>query len=104
MPVVIIRADRRARGEPCLRYGYSLRKLMDAKRCPECGLPIFISLGNNQTLEWSNPAWVGKLSLACWMLVGSQGLLLALVIVLLAWSGFGSHAIAHEAAAIAILY
>jgi len=89
MPLVIVKADRRAREKPCLRCGYSLRKLFETKRCPECGLPIFISLGNNQTLEWSNPAWVRKLSLACWVLAGAQLLLLTIFIALHVWGSLG---------------
>ena len=43
MPLVIIKSDRRAREKPCLRCGYSLRRI-DSTHCPECGLSVWLSL------------------------------------------------------------
>ncbi len=68
-------SDERARLRPCLRCGYSLRNNLDAKRCPECGLNVWLSLTKNNALNMSNPDWlrrmaIGSLVLAiasvCW--------------------------------------
>jgi ribosomal protein S27AE len=45
-------SDARAREKPCLRCGTSLRKNLDDKYCPECGLSVWLSLNLNDTLEW----------------------------------------------------
>ena len=53
-------SDARAREKPCLRCGTSLRKNLDDKYCPECGLSVWLSLNPNDTLEWSNPPWLRR--------------------------------------------
>jgi len=53
-------SDPRAREKPCLRCGTSLRKNLDDKYCPQCGLSVWLSLNPNDTLEWSNPPWLRK--------------------------------------------
>lgn len=68
----IIKSDPRAREKPCLRCGYSLRKLDDIKKCPECGLAIWISLSGNDTFDLSNPAWIRKIKNGCWMMAAAH--------------------------------
>jgi hypothetical protein len=53
-------SDPRAREKPCLRCRTSLRKNLDDKYCPQCGLSVWLSLNPNDTLEWSNPPWLRK--------------------------------------------
>src|SRR5262245_44297110 len=79
MPPTMIKSDPRAREKPCLRCGYSLRKLLDAKHCPECGLSVWLSLNGNDALDWSNPAWLRKLAVAAGILA------LAQLLGLIAW-------------------
>src|SRR5512143_277321 len=74
----IIKSDPRAREKPCLRCGYSLRKNLDAKYCPECGLSVWLSLNGNDALDFSNPAWLRRLKWASLMLAASQGVGLVL--------------------------
>ncbi len=73
---VMIKSDARAREKPCLRCGYSLRKLLDAKHCPECGLSMWLSLNSNDSLEWSNPSWLARLSLGAMVMAIAQPLAL----------------------------
>jgi hypothetical protein len=72
MPLIMIKSDARAREKPCLRCGYSLRKSLDSKYCPECGLSVWLSLNSNDTLDWSNPDWLRRLSLASLALAAAQ--------------------------------
>jgi hypothetical protein len=72
MHVTLVKSDPRAREKPCLRCGYSLRKIIDSKHCPECGLSIWLSLNSNDTLDWSNPAWLRRMALATWVLAAAQ--------------------------------
>ena len=72
MHILLVKSDRKAREKPCLRCGYSLRKNFDAKYCPECGLSVWLSLSNNDGLDWSNPPWLAKLSLACVAMAAAQ--------------------------------
>src|SRR3954462_4244389 len=72
MHVTLVKSDPKAREKPCLRCGYSLRKLLDAKHCPECGLSVWLSLNSNDTLDWSNPEWLKKLAAAAWALAAAQ--------------------------------
>ena len=68
----IIRSDPKAREKPCLRCGYSLRRILDAKHCPECGLSIWLSLNQNDALDWSNPEWLRRMSLATLVMAIAQ--------------------------------
>ncbi len=76
-------SDPHAREKPCLRCGYSLRKLEDSRNCPECGLAIWITLSGNESLDLSNPAWLRKQSLGTTLILAAQIALLA--ILLCAW-------------------
>lgn len=90
MYVKIIHSDARSREKPCLRCGYSLRKLFDIRHCPECGLSVWLSLSNNDSLDASNPAWLRRMSFAAWGMAGVTAIgILAYAVVLLAT--FGHH-------------
>src|SRR2546423_5256295 len=82
--------DPKAREKPCLRCGYSLRKLPDARHCPECGLSVWLSLKQGDSLDLSNPAWLRRLATACWVIAAAHAFALALWTVL--WS-FGFQAL-----------
>jgi hypothetical protein len=86
MPLVLIKPDQRAREKPCLRCGYSLRKILDSRNCPECGLSIWISLNNNDALDWSRPDWLRLLSLGALIMAAAQALgIIATVVLLMPW-------------------
>src|SRR5215210_5353683 len=70
--------DKRAREKPCLRCGYSLRQIPDARHCPECGLSAWLSLHEGDALDRSNPAWLLRLTFASAMLAIAQGITFAL--------------------------
>jgi hypothetical protein len=71
MPLVIVKSDKKAREKPCLRCGYSLRRI-DSQHCPECGLSTWRSLNSNDALEWSHPAWLKALCVSCAFLAIAQ--------------------------------
>jgi hypothetical protein len=73
--MVMLKSDPRAREKPCLRCGYSLRHIADARHCPECGLSVWLSLSGNDDLEMSNPAWVSRLTLAAAAMALAHGIL-----------------------------
>src|SRR5437764_6386117 len=79
MPLVIIKSDPRAREKPCLRCGYSLRKITDSNYCPECGLSVWLSLNQNDTLEMSNPDWLRRMALGLWVLAAASVIALAVL-------------------------
>ena len=81
MPLVMLKSDPRARLKPCLRCGYSLRNVPDARACPECGLAIWITLGGNDELGMSNPAWLRRVALGAVALAASNLALIGGVIV-----------------------
>ena len=66
MPLVIIKSDRRAREKPCLRCGYSLRRI-DSTHCPECGLSVWLSLNQNDALDFSRPEWLRRMARGLWI-------------------------------------
>lgn len=85
MPVIMIKGDARAREKPCLRCGYSLRKV-DATHCPECGLSVWLSLNQNDTLDWSNPAWLRGMVAGLWVMVAAQApAIVAFALMLVQW-------------------
>jgi hypothetical protein len=83
MHLTIIKSDPRAREKPCLRCGLSLRKLLDAKHCPQCGLSVWLSLNHNDTLDWSNPAWLRAMSIGAAIMAPAQFLALAAYAILM---------------------
>ena len=83
MHLTIIKSDPRAREKPCLRCGLSLRKLLDAKHCPQCGLSVWLSLNHNDTLDWSNPAWLRAMSIGAAIMAPAQVLALAAYAILM---------------------
>ncbi len=81
-----ILSDPRAREKPCLRCGRSLKKNLDDRYCPDCGLSVWISLNPNDSLEWSKASWLKTAARGAWVLAGAQ--LLALVAYLAAGAGY----------------
>jgi len=73
----MLKSDPRARLRPCLRCGYSLRNVPDARVCPECGLPVWLTLGGNDDLEMSNPQWLRRLALGALVLAAAHAVMLA---------------------------
>jgi hypothetical protein len=72
MPVTIIKSDARSREKPCIRCGYSLRKITDSNHCPECGLSVWLSLNQNDTLEMSNPDWLSRMAMGLWIMTAAS--------------------------------
>jgi hypothetical protein len=79
MPLTIIKADQRGREKPCLRCGYSLRKITDSNYCPECGLSVWLSLNQNDTLEMCNPDWLRRMAVGLWILAAASVISLAVL-------------------------
>src|SRR5437667_1226742 len=91
MPLVLVKSDPKAREKPCLRCGYSLRKILDARNCPECGLSVWVSLNQNDSLEWSRPDWLRMIATGAFVMAAAQmlGILMAALIVFLwIWGSF----------------
>jgi hypothetical protein len=85
VPLTMIKSDPRARLKPCLRCGYSLRNVPDARLCPECGLPIWLTLGGNDDLEMSNPQWLRRLTVASLLLGAAHAILTLGILALHGW-------------------
>lgn len=58
----------------CVRCGYNLRMLQQTGRCPECGTPVALTLELGFELGKSRPAYVRRLSRACWLLFVARSL------------------------------
>lgn len=75
----------------CVRCGYNLRMLQATSRCPECGLPVTLSTELGTALAKSRPAYVRRLSRACWLLLLARVLPLTMAIAELvigdSWAG-----------------
>ena len=90
MPLVLVKSDPKAREKPCLRCGYSLRKILDARNCPECGLSVWVSLNQNDSLDWSRPEWLRQIALGAFIMAATQvlGILMAVLMAvpeMVAW-------------------
>jgi hypothetical protein len=84
MRVVIVKGDARAREKPCLGCGLSLRKHLDARHCPQCGLSVWLSLNQNDALDYSKPGWLRRLSSAFWLMAATQWMpVVSLILILL---------------------
>lgn len=83
-----ILSDPRAREKPCLRCGRSLKKNLDDRHCPDCGLSLWISLNPNDSLEWSNANWLRATAQGAWTLASSQ--LIALAAYGIALAGYAA--------------
>src|SRR5437016_7072051 len=83
MPLVLIKSDPKAREKPCIRCGYSLRRILDSRNCPECGLSVWISLNNNDSLDWSRPDWLRMISVGASVMAAAQVLGLCMVVAML---------------------
>jgi hypothetical protein len=81
MRVIMIQGDARGRDKPCLRCGYSLRKLTDSTHCPECGLSVWLSLNHNDTLEMCNADWLRRMAVALWVMAAASLLAAAAYVV-----------------------
>src|SRR4051812_27366048 len=66
------RSDPRAREKPCLRCGRSLRKNLDDRHCPDCGLSVWMSLNANDSLAYSNADWLRKAARGAWVMAAIQ--------------------------------
>jgi hypothetical protein len=86
-----IRSDPRAREKPCIRCGLSLRKHLDDRYCPDCGLSVWMSLNANDALDYSNATWLRKTSRGAWMMAAIQ--IVALAAYLVALLGIASSAV-----------
>src|SRR4051812_11718567 len=98
MPLVTMKPDRRARLKPCLRCGYSLIHNIDARNCPECGLAVRISLGGDDSLSMSDPAWIRwqQLAAASLLLAHVGGLVaMALVHAVFIRARYGPRTVVH---------
>src|SRR5688572_16033275 len=89
MPLVLIKSDPKAREKPCLRCGYSLRRIGDSRNCPECGLSVWVSLNQNDSLDWSRPDWLRMISVGATVMAGAQGMLMVAAGVVVAGGMWG---------------
>ncbi|MDB5327969.1 MAG: hypothetical protein JWM57_3538 [Phycisphaerales bacterium] len=76
-----ILTDARAREKPCLRCGLSLRKHLDDRYCPDCGLSVWMSLNPNESLDYSNTQWLRKAARGSWLMAAIQVIALAAYLI-----------------------
>ncbi len=89
MPITRVVNDKRAREKPCLRCGSTLRDVVE-RHCPKCGLSLWVSLGQNDSLDASHPGWQGRAALGAIVLAMAAPLGVA-GFGLRAFSWFGGH-------------
>jgi hypothetical protein len=64
---------------PCVRCGYNLRTLDRKGHCPECGLPVLLSIGGD-SLAHASPRWLCTVQRGLDMMIGSTALAIPLAI------------------------
>src|SRR6185369_2176181 len=69
----------------------SLRKHLDDRYCPDCGLSVWMSLNANDALDYSNANWLRKTSRGAWVMAAIQ--VVALAAYLVALLGIASSAV-----------
>lgn len=65
---------------PCAGCGYNLRSARGDGVCTECGLAVARSLGRDNPLWESRPAWLRSLSCGVWMMIAAQALLIVSIL------------------------
>ena len=72
---------------PCRRCGYNLRSLSLARNCPECSLPIELSM-KGDLLQAANPDWLRWLIVGAWIIFVGTVLGRSVSLLLRYWPGF----------------
>jgi hypothetical protein len=65
---------------PCRKCGYNLRGLTMQGRCPECGMPVGISI-QGDLLRFSNPRWLETLRRGVNLILAGIAIMVLLIII-----------------------